>query len=234
MSIEVFSSLFTDGPSAQVRLDLRLGDCRREGRGRWRGHGLGNRALPLLACRHRFDEVRVLARHRCPIAFLCHIVARPSPQCLRHFRARDQQVQVLENQVLFARAHRHFEAHLFGELRKRPDFGDHHRLAQAQRPQQRAGALTDGRITQVQHDVAGRQVAHEIFDGSEAQDANVGRKTHGADHLIEGKLGMRFAHQNHAGIGRQAHQASKRAQRFGDPLVRLQIAEDADQGSDFV
>ena len=40
---------------------------------------------------------------------------------------------------------------------------------------------------------------------------------------------MRLAHQNHLGVGRQAHQAAERAQRFGDALVRLQKSEDADQ-----
>ena len=40
---------------------------------------------------------------------------------------------------------------------------------------------------------------------------------------------MRLAHQNHLDVRHQAHQAAERAQRFRDPLVRLEESEDADQ-----
>ena len=45
---------------------------------------------------------------------------------------------------------------------------------------------------------------------------------------------MRLAHQNHAGARFQLHQPAKRAQRFGDPLVRLEMAERPDQRRRFV
>ena len=95
------------------------------------------------------------ARHRVPVAFARHVIARSLAQRLRHVRPRDQQVQVFEDQVLFARAHRHFQAHVVGELAERADVGNQHRLAQSQRAQQRAGTLAHRGIAQVQHDVAG-------------------------------------------------------------------------------
>ena len=65
-----------------------------------------------------------------------------------------------------------------GNSAKRPDLGNHHRLAQPQRAQQRAGTFADRGVAQIEHDVAGAQVAHEILDGREAQHAHVGRKPH--------------------------------------------------------
>ena len=60
------------------------------------------------------------------------------------------------------------------------------------------------------------------------------RKPHGTDRAFHRKIGVRLTYQDHAGVGRQPHQPAKGAQRFGDPLVRLEVSEDADQRGDFV
>jgi len=68
----------------------------------------------------------------------------------------------------------------------------------------------------------------------EAQHAHVPCQTHGTDHRLDGKFRMRLAHQDHLGVGRQAHQAAKGAQRFENPLVGFQESEDADERRDLV
>ena len=93
------------------------------------------------------------------------------------------------------------------------------RLAQPQRPQQRARTLAHRGIAQVEHDVAGRQIAHEIFDRREAQHAHVGGQAHRADHRLQRKLGMRLAHQDHA-WRRGASRTSRRKARR-DSAMRL-------------
>jgi len=45
---------------------------------------------------------------------------------------------------------------------------------------------------------------------------------------------MGLAHQDHFGRRLYADQSSKRAQRFGDPFVRLQEPENADEGRGFI
>ena len=181
-----------------------------------------------------FEEACVARRHRCPIAFAGDVILGPLAQGARDFGARHQQVQILEDEVFFARAHRHFQTDVVGELLKGADLGNHHRLAQAERAQQRAGAFADRRKAQVEHDIARAQVAHEILDGCEAEHAHVGRETHAADHRLDREFGMRLAHQDHLDVRHQAQQAAEGAQRFGDALVRLQVAEDADQRSRLV
>ena len=152
-----------------------------------------------------------------------------SPNCSSHFGTRHQQIQVLEDEVFLAGAHRHLQTDIVGELLEGADVGDHHRLAQAQRPQQRARTFAHRGKAQVEHDIAGAQVADKVLDGREAQHAHVGRKPHGADHRFHRKLRVRLAHQNHLDVRHQAQQAAERAQGFGDALVGLEESEDAHQ-----
>ena len=126
--------------------------------------------------------------HGRPVALARHVVPGALAQRARDFGTRHQQVQILEDQVLFAGADRHLQADIVGELLKGADIGDHHRLAQAERAQQRAGALAHGGIAQVEHDVAGAQVADEILDRREAEHAHAGREAHGADHRLHREL----------------------------------------------
>ena len=178
---------------------------------------------------HRIQEARVLRSHVRPIALAGHIIPGALTQLSRHFGARHQQIQILEDEVFLAGAHRHLQTDIVGELLKGADLGDHHRLAEPQRPQQRARTLAHRGKAQVEHDIAGAQVADEVLDGREAQHAHAGREAHGADHRFHRELRMRFAHQNHFDVRHQAQQAAERAQRFGDALVGLEEAEDAHQ-----
>ncbi len=95
-------------------------------------------------------------------------------------------------------------------------------------------ALPHRGVAQIEHDIACSQVADELFDRRKAQNPDIRRQTHRADHRFERKLRVRFAHQNHARVGREADQAAKRAQRFGDPLVRLEESEDTHQRRQFI
>ena len=77
-------------------------------------------------------ELGVLPGHGGPIAFLRDVIASMGAERLGNFRPRHQQVEVLEDQILFARAHRHFQTDIVGELRERADLGNQHRFTQPQ------------------------------------------------------------------------------------------------------
>ena len=185
--------------------------------------------FPRLAFHHRFQKLRVLFRHRRPIALLRDVIPRARAQRQRHFRARRQQVEVLEDGVFLARAHRHFEAHIVGELGEASDVGNQRRLAQPHRPQQRARTFAHRRVAQVEDDVAGRKVAGEIVDRHKAHHPHAGGEPQRANHSLQRKIGMRLAHQNHFRFRRQTQQAAEGAQRFGNSLVGFEKTEDAHQ-----
>src|SRR5207245_11788856 len=82
--------------------------------------------------------------------------------------------------------------------------------------------------------IASAEVADEILDGREAEDAHAGGEAHAANYGFHWKLGMRFADQNHFDVGDEALEAAKGAQRFGDALVRFEVTEDAEPRGGFV
>ena len=157
-------------------------------------------------------------RHR-PVALARHVVpapARPAPA--RSSGPRHQQIQVLEDQVLFARA--------TGTLRQTSSGNSEAPISDTitalPRPSERSSvpeAFADRRITQIEHDVARRQVADEIFDRREAQHANVRRDPASGSAT---RRGNRDAARPPGSFwpGLEAEQAAEGAQRFGDALVR--------------
>ncbi len=99
---------------------------------------------------------------------------------------------------------------------------------------QAAGGFAHRGIAQVQHDVAGRDVAGEILDGREAEHAYVRREIQRTDQGIDREVGMLLARKNHLGARLDPRQPAERAQGFGNALVRLEVPEDADQRSALV
>ncbi len=90
-------------------------------------------------------------------------------------------------------------------------------------------------IAQVEHDVAGGQVADELLDGREAQHAHAAPKAPWSGSSAPAETpGCGSPTRIILRVRHQPHQPAERAQRFGDALVRLQKAEDADQRRRFV
>ena len=106
-----------------------------------------------------FQKIRVAPRHLGPSAFRLHPLARPRAQRLGELGPAHQQVQILKQVVFFARIHRRLQADGFGKFAERADLGNDHRLAQSQRAHQRSGIFSHRGIAQIQHDIAGRQIA---------------------------------------------------------------------------
>src|SRR5262249_59651946 len=102
-----------------------------------------------------------------------------------------------------------FETDLVGIFAEGADVGNDHGSAHSKRAQQRAGAFAYGRVAKIQNDVAGANVAVEVFDGSEAEMPNMRRQAHRVNHRLPPELCMSFADQNHPLVRRTADQPSK-------------------------
>src|SRR5258708_36323217 len=109
------------------------------------------------------------------------------------------QVQVFEEMVFFVSVYGDLETDVVGVLAKRTDVRYDHGFAESKRAHQSSGVFADGGITQVEYDIAGREITHEIVDGSEAERSNRGREAERIDQRRELELGMRLAYQDHAG-----------------------------------
>ena len=156
---------------------------------------------------------------------------------LRQIGPRDQQVQVFEDQVLFllASGRGHFQADIVGKFGERADIADDHGLAQSQRALQAAGGFAHRGKAQIQDDVAGAHVFDEIARWARSRAGAHARCSPSVRiSCSTGNSGCGSPTRIMRTRGSSLHQPAQRAQRFGDALIRLEIAEGADQRGGFV
>ncbi len=126
-----------------------------------RGWRRVRRCLPVA---HGLHKPGVLAGDDLPAAFALDPGARVAAQALPQVRARQQQLQVLEDRVFLGVVHRNLQANVVRVLGKGADVGDQDGAAEAERAQQGPRRFAHRGIAQVQNDIGGGDRAHKIAD----------------------------------------------------------------------
>src|SRR5581483_4998386 len=105
-----------------------------------------------------------------------------------------------------------------------------HRPPQPERPQQRAGTFPCGWIPQADTYVHGAHIPLKVLDRHVSQRPYTVLESERLYEAVDGKIRVLLPHQNHPDSGLDLRESLEGAQRFRDSLVRLQEAEDADEG----